>query len=899
MNKDKTDNPPATQTTQVPEKKTYPAYTVQKPTTTTATQERTFEYKKPTTTEPTNVTNIPKETAGKPTVTGTYSTYQKGSYTSSYTKPEVQKTSVPVTSSTINKTSAPTQEEKPPVMTSTNPVTRTVPPVTTSTTSQLTSSTTRLGTSSSTTSQVEKPPVTSTTTGGVTEVPGIRPTTTTSTIGQGGPPKFSSTTSSALNRPAPTTTYTPVQTTSTTQQQQQQKPAEELKYPPATYERPVVNREGANTAGLSQTGLNTSPATTALTGYSKDLRTSASSMITKSESDKPTTAYTPNPLKNYSPLATQKTAGGVGSGLTPSRTTVTPSKTTVVAGGNKPAINLNNIPRNILTSRNNNRGLMIVNGKTERNQTRDIQANYLGHLLEGVAHYPGPFKFERKAMAEKHGELLGFIQRKLSDANLPIMSRLCFTVLNEYLSNHSTSLFKDTAEQSRETICNEIFQYSDATLSNLTKEYRDYFNMSNDYLIGMGDLAFQDASWEDVLFKSLFLRNTTFNIDSTNVDFVLNYVRNKYAPGDPIHTFSMVKLGFLHEIFETPFFNENNIADIWPLLIYPCLKFNTYLPVSSIIDFFNSLALKIAEGKNSTENSLLALFIALLTGDFDGETFNRVCQNSRHPVFAQVVESYYFTLKASEASFDKNYNMIFLILPSTLSYTSYLLDLGAFDKAKEYLDYLISLRPFYQSLERDNKFLHRIRTIRDLVINHYTIIEEVKEALTQGKFLANKKEEIKQTATQTIQKIQAKGKSLFGFVSNARNALSSFMAAGAEEQEVKKTEQQSTSPTFQQAISPLVTTEHKSIVPNQQRLVTNVPPPSSNKGKPSEEERPPVSFPATVDVGMVEDQGGEKPDSAKLKGAVANPFGNPGAGAKPTTATGIKKIPQNRYVSPF
>jgi len=606
-------------------------------------------------------------------------------------------------------------------------------------------------------------------------------------------------------------------------------------------------------------------------------------------------------------LTTQKTAVGVGAGYTPTRTSMTLTKTnltTPTAASGKPGVDLNKISRNIFTSRNNNRGLMIINGKTNRNHTRDVQANYLGGLVEDVTSYPGPYKFEKKAMGEKYSELLGFIQRKLSDPNASALNRFCFVVLNEYLANHSTSLFKDTAEQSRETICNEIFQYSDVTLSNLTKEYREFFNIGNDYLIGMGDLAFQDPSWEDVLFKSLFLRNTTFNIDSTNVDFVLNYVRNKYAPGDPIHTFSMVKLGFLHEIFETPFFQENNITDIWPLLVYPCLKFNSYLPVSYIIDFFNSLALKIAESKNASENSLLSLFIALLTGDFDGEVFNKICQNSKHPTFAQIVESYYFTLKINEASFDKNYNLIFLILPSTLSYAYYLLDLGLFDKAKDYLDYLVSLRPFYQNLERDNRFLHRIRALRDLVINHYTIIEEVREALTQGTFLNNKKEEIKQTATQAIQKMQAKGKSLFGFMSKASNALSSFMNANEGENERPPQEtKQNTTPTLPTAsstiaTSPSITTESKPIIPTQQRPAVNIPPPS--KGKPTEEEHPPVSFPSTVDAAMVDDQQGEKSDSAKLKGAVASPFGNPGAGVGAgTKPTGIKKIPQNRYVSPF
>lgn len=90
-------------------------------------------------------------------------------------------------------------------------------------------------------------------------------------------------------------------------------------------------------------------------------------------------------------------------------------------------------------------------------------------------------------------------------------------------------------------------------------DFQDYFSYYDEYLANTENTEFVDEQWEDILFKSLFLRNSSFNIDAKNVDFLLNYVKSRFTPGDPLFLTAIIKLGFFHEIFESEFFLNNPI----------------------------------------------------------------------------------------------------------------------------------------------------------------------------------------------------------------------------------------------------------------------------------------------------------------------------------------------------
>ena len=627
-------------------------------------------------------------------------------------------------------------------------------------------------------------------------------------------------------------------------------------------------------------------------------------------------------------------------------------------------------PRALLVSFNNNRGFMAVGPRVGNGQTADLQATHLGGLVQDLLAYPGPYRFDKKTLTDKRIDVIKFLEKKLSETDSYLVYNLSLRVLYEYLSNNSPSIFVNTAEDTREALSQGMYDYLQSeALSNLTYEYREYFDSSESYLVETENLSLQDTNWEDVLFKSLFLRNALFNIDSTNIDFILNYVRSKFAPGNQIHTITMVKLGFFHEIFETAFFTENSINDIWPLLIYPCLKYQHFVPAAQLKDFFNSFSLKILERHDKLNNGLLSLFIAILSGDFDSETFGAITKSCKSSGVIQILETYYFVLKSINNNFDKNYELVSKFLPLLVRYGYYLSDFGLFERSKDYIDYIVLLRPYYQGLDLNESFITRIKNLRDLIINHYQLIEEAKSAQKQTNFAVNKKE-IYQNATNTIQKIQAKSKGLFGFMGSA---LSQFIKPNEESEQDERQPAGSTTtatrddssffsveskpnPSVVEAFKPPVLTSAK---PNEESRAPfvkphvpqntykpsstntpsmNIPKPTEklkpavlNNPKPAEEQPkpqvpptlykvPPVSTssvintktdddsqlpPMKIPVSQLEEKSPEDPfkggiDQQGKASNLKNPFeSTPKEGNQASAATRIKKIPTNRYVSPF
>jgi len=552
-------------------------------------------------------------------------------------------------------------------------------------------------------------------------------------------------------------------------------------------------------------------------------------------------------------------------------------------------------PLNSIVTLNNNLGLMMVkvlpNGPIT---TVNLAKTYLHKAVHKVLTFPGPLKVPKKGQqADRSGDLVNYFNVELNNPNLTHPHRLCLTLLKEYITGRSSNIFDKSFIEVRESIVNELKQaIFTQDLNKYGEGFSDYFYYYDEFLSNTSNFEFQDQSWEDVLFKSLFIRNSSFNIDTKNIDFILNYIRSRFSPGDPLFNLSVIKLGFYHEIFESPFFTNNSIHETWPFLLYPCIKYFEYIPMSCLKEFLNSFALQIMSTKEEQLAEYIILLSTFLTGDFDTDVMQGATKLSDKIEFIQLIESYYYILKYINANFDKNNNLTYLIIPSLMYYGYHLLSYGQYDHAQEYLNHIMSLRGFLQGLENDSKFIQKLRAFRDFIVNHYTLIEESKKPSSQSIFTANK-QEINDIAQQALQKIQNTGKGLFKSIGGAFSSL----VAGAQDNKSKSEQRQ-------QKVEEAPKEDFyydknlKQWIINGQ-APTEDPDEARRKAIELDDSLPPTKAQVQASQEIPKADNAHDMEPPSFKTAQANPFagGQVGANRGPTATT--KRLFQNRYVSQF